>query len=118
MTDIRDIPEQDRITLTDAAIEHVTREMAKVDGAVGFRLAVVKNGCSGYGYNMDWVFEPGEDDIVFPQEGVDVYVDQKSFELIHGTEVDFIKEGLNRTFQFNNPNVTDECGCGESFAVG
>ncbi len=117
MTAAETIPEQDRITLTDAAIDHVTREMAKVDGARGFRLGVAKTGCSGYGYLMDWVMEPGEDDLVFSQDGVDVYVDAKSFELIRGTRVDFIQEGLNRTFQFDNPNVTDECGCGESFAV-
>ena len=112
------IPAAEQIRVTDKASAHIKREMAKEADVIGFRIAVGKTGCSGWMYTVDFVREPGPDDLVFPvAEGLDIYVDPKSFEFIKGTEVDFVQEGLTRQLKFKNPNVTSECGCGESFSV-
>jgi len=84
---------------------------------VGLRIGVKRTGCSGYAYVIDYADSIAEDDVVFDQAGVKVVVDPKSLGLIDGTEVDFVKEGLNEAFKFRNPNVKGECGCGESFNV-
>jgi iron-sulfur cluster assembly protein len=84
---------------------------------VGLRVGVRKTGCSGYAYVVDYADSVGTDDVVFDQGGVKVVVDPQSLALIDGTEVDFVKEGLNEAFKFRNPNVKGECGCGESFSV-
>lgn len=112
------IPPAEHIRVTERASAHITREMAKEAGAIGFRIAVAKTGCSGWMYTVDFVREPGPEDLVFPAaQGLDIYVDPKSFEFIRGTEIDFVQEGLTRQLKFNNPNVTSECGCGESFTI-
>src|SRR5690606_41851448 len=81
-------------------------------------LGVKASGCSGYKYVLDWVENLGEDDREFKiAEGVSVFVDSKSLPFVNGTELDFVKEGLNSMFRFNNPNVASECGCGESFSI-
>ena len=105
------------ITLTEAAAKHVSSYLAKRGGGLGIRLGVKTTGCSGMGYVLEYVDEPAEEDQVFESYGVSVYVDPKSLVYIDGTELDFVKEGLNEGFQFNNPNVAGECGCGESFSV-
>jgi iron-sulfur cluster assembly protein len=81
------------------------------------RVGVKKTGCSGYAYVIDYADSIGDDDSVFEDGGVKVIVDARSLEIIDGTEVDFIKDGLNEAFKFRNPNVKGECGCGESFNV-
>ena len=81
------------------------------------RVGVKKTGCSGFAYVVNYADEVSAGDIVFEQQGVKVVVDAESLPLIDGTEVDFIKQGLNEAFQFRNPNVTGQCGCGESFSI-
>lgn len=106
------------IRMTESAIQHVRKQLAGKPGAKGLRLGVKASGCSGYKYVLDWVETLGEDDREFPiTEGVSVFVDNKSLPFVNGTEIDFVKEGLNSMFRFNNPNVASECGCGESFSI-
>ena len=105
------------VTLTDAAARHVTRYMAKRGKGVGIRLGVKTTGCSGLAYKLEYADEIAEEDVIFEDNGVKVLVDPKSLAYIDGTELDFVREGLNEGFKFNNPNVKSECGCGESFNV-
>jgi iron-sulfur cluster assembly protein len=105
------------VSLTNSAAERVRSYIAKRGHGVGLRVGVRKTGCSGFAYVIDFADSVGTDDSVFEEGGVKVVVDAKSLELIDGTEVDFVREGINEAFKFRNPNVKGECGCGESFNV-
>ncbi|MDG2353712.1 MAG: iron-sulfur cluster assembly protein IscA [Gammaproteobacteria bacterium] len=105
------------ITLTNTASERVVGFLANRGSGMGIRLSVQTTGCSGLGYNIEFVDNVNDDDTVFEDNGVKVIVDAKSLIYLDGTEVDFVKEGLNEGFEFNNPNAKAECGCGESFTV-
>jgi len=105
------------ITLTDAAASRVQTYLANRGNGLGVRLGVKTSGCSGLAYVLEFVDELDEDDQVFEDHGVKVIIDRKSLVYLDGTELDYGKEGLNEGFKFNNPNVKDECGCGESFKV-
>ncbi len=105
------------VSLTEAAAAHVSQFLANRGAGTGVRLGVKTSGCSGMAYVLEFVDELAEDDKVFESCGVNVIVDEKSLLYIDGTELDFVKEGLNEGFVFNNPNVSGECGCGESFSV-
>ena len=105
------------ITLTNAAAERVRTFLANRGKGIGLRLGIKTSGCSGLAYVLEFVDELNEDDNVFEQDGVKVIVDAKSLVYLDGTELDFVKEGLNQGFKFQNPNVKDQCGCGESFNV-
>jgi iron-sulfur cluster assembly protein len=105
------------VSLTEAAARHVTRYLARRGKGVGVRLGVKTTGCSGLAYKLEYVDEVAPEDIVFENHGVKLLVDPKSLAYIDGTELDFVREGLNEGFKFNNPNVRGECGCGESFNV-
>lgn len=105
------------VTLTEAAASHVKRYMDNRGKGVGLRLGVRTSGCSGMAYVLEFADEIGAEDEVFESQGVKVLVDPKSLIYLDGTELDFAKEGLNEGFKFNNPNIKDECGCGESFNV-
>jgi iron-sulfur cluster assembly protein len=105
------------ITLTESAASRVSNFLANRGSGVGVRLGVRTSGCSGLAYVLEFVDEVGEDDEVFEDRGVKVIVDRKSLVYLDGTELDYGKEGLNEGFKFNNPNVANECGCGESFTV-
>ena len=105
------------ITLTQPSAERVKAFLANRGKGVGLRLGVKTMGCSGMSYVLEFVDEINPEDAVFEDEGVKVIVDQKSLVYIDGTELDYTKEGLNEGFKFNNPNVKDACGCGESFKV-
>jgi len=105
------------ITLSDAAAERVRNFLDSRGSGVGVRLGVKTSGCSGMAYVLEFVDELNDDDTVFEDHGVKVIVDQKSLVYLDGTQLDYGKEGLNEGFLFNNPNVKDECGCGESFTV-
>ena len=105
------------ITLTPAAAERVTSFIHRRGRGVGLRLGVKKTGCSGFAYVVDYADEVSPQDVVFESRGVRIITDGKHLELIDGTEVDFVSRGLNQAFEFRNPNVTGECGCGESFTV-
>jgi len=105
------------ISLTPSAAERVRTYLDRRDAGVGLRLGVTKTGCSGYSYVINYAEKIEESDIVFEDKGVTVVVDPEALQLIDGTEVDFVKNGLNEAFSFRNPNITGECGCGESFNV-
>ena len=105
------------ITLTEAAANRVKTFMENRGKGVGLRLGVRTTGCSGMAYVLEFADEIADTDHVFEDHGVKVLVDPKSLVYIDGTELDFAREGLNEGFKFNNPNVKDECGCGESFSV-
>ncbi len=105
------------ITLTEKAAKHVSRYIEKRGKGIGLRFGVRTTGCSGMAYKLEYVDESGSDDQVFESHGIKVFVDPKSLPYIDGTELDFAREGLNEGFKFRNPNVKDECGCGESFRI-
>jgi len=105
------------ITMTEAAAERVKSFMEKRGGGVGLRLGVKTTGCSGMAYVMEYADTIEDDDVVFDVQGVKILVNPKSLVYLDGTELDYAREGLNEGFQFKNPNVKDECGCGESFNV-
>ncbi len=105
------------ITLTESAAKHVQSFLAKRGKGVGLRLGVRTSGCSGMAYKLEFADESVEDDLRFVSGGVTVLVDPKSLPYLDGMELDYTREGLNEGFRFNNPNVKDQCGCGESFKV-
>lgn len=105
------------ITLTENAAQRVNGFLENRGKGLGLRLGVKTTGCSGMAYVIEFVDEQDESDSVFESNGVKVFVDPKSLIYIDGTEVDFVKQGLNEGFEFKNPNAKDECGCGESFTL-
>ena len=105
------------ISLTQSAATRVRKFIDARENAVGLRLSVKKTGCSGYSYVINYADEVAPSDVVFEDKGVKVVVDPEVLPLIDGTEVDFVKNGLNEAFSFRNPNITGECGCGESFTT-
>jgi len=105
------------ITLTESAARHVSRYIARRGKGIGLRLGVKTTGCSGLAYKLEYADDVQPEDLSFESHGVCVLVDPKSLVYIDGTELDFVREGLNEGFRFNNPNVKSECGCGESFKV-
>lgn len=106
------------VSVSETAIKHIQSELGKAPDMKGFRLYLETSGCSGFMYETELTDGPKDGDQVFPiSEGLDLYVPEKDLAVLNGTEIDFIKVGLNSMFQFKNPNVTGECGCGESFSV-
>lgn len=105
------------VTLTESAANRVRTFLANRGKGLGLRLGVKTSGCSGLAYVLEFVDEMNEDDQLFEQHGVNVIIDSKSLVYLNGTQLDFVKEGLNEGFKFDNPNKKDECGCGESFTV-
>jgi iron-sulfur cluster assembly protein len=105
------------VTLTDRAAQHVQRYMQKRGKGVGLRLGVKTTGCSGLAYKLEFADEIKPEDQEFESNGVRVLIDPKSLAYLEGTELDYVREGLNEGFKFNNPNEKDRCGCGESFNV-
>ena len=105
------------VTLTESAADRVKTFLEKRGKGIGLRLGIKTSGCSGLSYMLEFVDTLNEDDQVFEQHGVKVIVDTKSLVYLDGTQLDFVKEGLNEGFKLTNPNVKDECGCGESFNV-
>ena len=105
------------IMLTDQAAAHVRNYLAQQGGGDSFRIAVKPSGCSGHQYVVDTAGNIGEDDTTFECKGVKIVVDSQSLRYLAGTELDYVREGLNEGFRFNNPNVAQTCGCGESFSI-
>ena len=105
------------VSLTHNAATRVRTFLEQRGHGVGLRVGIKKTGCNGYAYIIDYADSVDADDEIFDQQGVKVIVDRESLKLIDGTEVDFVKQGLNEAFKFRNPNVKGECGCGESFSV-
>lgn len=105
------------VTLTEKAAKHVQRNLDKRGKGLGLRVGVRTSGCSGMAYKLEYVDEPDTHDQVFESFDVKVFVDPKSLPYIDGTELDFVREGLNEGFKFKNPKEKASCGCGESFSV-
>ncbi|MCZ0944878.1 MAG: iron-sulfur cluster assembly accessory protein [Gammaproteobacteria bacterium] len=106
------------ITVTDAAVQHIARQITR-SGRSCLRLGLKESGCNGYIYVLDYIDRPQADDRAFEiAEGLALYVRQDELRLVQGTEVDLVTEGLNTSLQFKNPNATAQCGCGESFSLG
>ncbi len=105
------------ISLTDSAASRVRTYLDKRGEGLGLRLGVTKTGCSGYSYVINYADEISDTDIVFEDKGVKVIVDAEALKLIDGTVVDFVKNELSEAFSFRNPNISGECGCGESFNI-
>jgi iron-sulfur cluster assembly protein len=105
------------VTLTEKAATHIKNFIAKRGKGVGLRLGVRTSGCSGMAYTLEFADELNDTDSQFESHGVKVLVDPKSLAYLEGTELDYVREGLNEGFKFNNPNVKNQCGCGESFGV-
>jgi iron-sulfur cluster assembly protein len=105
------------LSLTDSAADRVRTHLLKRGTGLGLRVGIKKTGCSGFAYVVNYADEILPDDVVFEDHGVKVIVDRVSLPLIDGTIVDFVKQGLNEAFRFQNPKAKGECGCGESFNV-
>lgn len=105
------------ITVTESAAKHVRNYLDNRGSGQGLRLGVKTSGCSGMAYVLEVYDNLEADDVVFQEHGVNIAVDPKSLVYLDGTELDYTREGLNEGFKFNNPNVKDSCGCGESFNV-
>ncbi len=105
------------ITLTESAVDRVHDMVMQRQSAIGLRISVVKSGCSGYSYALDFAESVSANDIVVEQDDVKVVIDKASAPILNGIELDFVKQGLNQSFKFNNPNVVSSCGCGESFSI-
>lgn len=105
------------ISLSDSAAERVRNHLQERGQGLGLRLGIQKTGCSGFAYVINFADEIKPADTVFESNGVQVVVDENALDLIDGTHVDFVKQGLNEAFRFSNPKATGECGCGESFSV-
>jgi iron-sulfur cluster assembly protein len=105
------------IMLTESAADRVRTHLAQRGAGLGLRLGIKKTGCSGFAYVVNYADKINPDDAVFEEKGVKVVVDPGSLPMIDGTLVDFVKQGLNEAFKFQNPKAKGECGCGESFNV-
>src|SRR5512136_1595999 len=105
------------VTLSENAAKHVQNFLTKRGKGVGLRVGVRTSGCSGMAYKLEFADAAESDDLQFVSNGVTVLVDPQSLPYIDGMELDYAREGLNEGFKFNNPNVKDSCGCGESFTV-
>lgn len=105
------------VTMTERAAQHVAGFLSRRGKGVGVRLGVRTTGCSGMAYKLEYADAANPEDQEFESHGVRIIVDPKSLAYLDGTELDFVREGLNEGFQFNNPREKDRCGCGESFRV-
>lgn len=105
------------ISVTPKAATQIRKALVKRGGGAGLRVAIKTSGCSGYAYALEFADAASAEDLAFESEGVQLFVDARSLPMIDGTQLDWVREGLNEGFKFNNPNASATCGCGESFAV-
>ena len=105
------------ITLTSSAADKMNQHMKLRENTLGIRLGLKTSGCNGYSYVLEFVDQTNEEDFVFENNGISFFIDPKSLIALNGIELDYKRQGLNEGFEFNNPNVTAECGCGESFTI-
>jgi iron-sulfur cluster assembly protein len=105
------------LSVTPKAAKQIRKAMEQRGGGFGLRVAVKTSGCSGFAYALEFAEAPAAEDLSFESEGVHLLVDAKSLPMVAGTQLDWVREGLNEGFKFNNPNASATCGCGESFTV-
>ncbi|QIE44524.1 iron-sulfur cluster assembly accessory protein [Pseudohalocynthiibacter aestuariivivens] len=107
------IPGKQAVSMTDKAAKQIAKLMTK-DGHQGLRIGVKKGGCAGMEYTMDYVTEVDPHDEVVEQDGARIMIAPMAQMFLFGTEIDYTVSLLESGFRFNNPNVTEACGCGES----
>jgi iron-sulfur cluster assembly protein len=105
------------ISLTESAAKKINKQLQARGKGLGLKLGIKESGCTGFAYVLDYADELSEGDLVHEQYGVKVIINEQDMKFLNGIEVDYRREGINEAFKFNNPNITDSCGCGESFAV-
>lgn len=105
------------IELTPNAVKRIGEQLSQRGHGLGLRLRIAKTGCSGFGYKLDYADELADGERVFETDGAKVVVAEKDLELLDGLRIDFVRDGLNRIYRFDNPNARALCGCGESFTV-
>ena len=105
------------LSVTPKAAKQIRKALEQRGGGFGLRVAIKTSGCSGYAYALEFAEAPAAEDLSFESEGVHLLVDAKSLPMVAGTQLDWVREGLNEGFKFNNPNASATCGCGESFTV-
>nr|WP_297458940.1 iron-sulfur cluster assembly accessory protein [uncultured Halomonas sp.] len=105
------------VSITPAAAQQIRQVLDERGHGLGLRVTVKPSGCSGYSYVLDFADQATGGDVPFEEHGAKVFVAPQALDMLDGSEVDYVSEGLNRFFRFNNPNVKDQCGCGESFSV-
>lgn len=106
------------VSLTSAALKHIRQQLKRSETAIGIRLDVKKSGCSGFKYDIEFINQMTDGDITVKiADDVTLYIATQACAMVQGTEIDYVREGLNSTIKFNNPNAKDLCGCGESFSV-
>ncbi len=105
------------ITLTESAAKQIRKQLARRGKGLALRIGIKKVGCSGFAYTFDYADEVQVGDQMFESYNANVVIDAGSLPFLDGSRVDFVKEGLNDSFKFDNPNVDNTCGCGESFSL-
>ena len=105
------------VSRTDSAAKQVNTLVTQDPEVKGLQLSVKQSGCAGFAYVLDLTKQPASDDLVFERNGAHLYIPLKAMPFIDGTEVDYVHEGLNQIFKFNNPKAQHACGCGESFGL-
>ncbi len=105
------------ITLSEKAAAKVLSTLQKRGKGLGIRVGVKTTGCSGLAYVLEYVDTPNPEDEQYTSNGVNIFVDPKSLAFLTGLNMDYVRNGLNEGFEFNNPNERDRCGCGESFRI-
>ncbi|MDV6343840.1 MULTISPECIES: iron-sulfur cluster assembly accessory protein [unclassified Nitrosomonas] len=105
------------ITLTERAAKQIQQQLTKRGKGLGLRIGIKKSGCSGFTYIFDYADEMKEEDQLFESHNARIVIKRDNLSYFDGSEIDFVKEGLNSTFKFNNPNIGNTCGCGESFSL-
>ncbi len=105
------------ITLTTSAARQIQQQIEKRGKGLALRVGVKKTGCSGFSYTFDYADEIRSHDQLFESHNTNIVVDANNLPFLDGSQIDFIKEGLNSSFKFNNPNIDNTCGCGESFTI-
>jgi iron-sulfur cluster assembly protein len=105
------------ISLTESAAKKINKQLQARGKGLGLKLGIKESGCTGFAYVLGYADELGDGDLVHEQFGVKVIINEQDMKFLDGIEVDYRREGINEAFKFNNPNITDSCGCGESFAV-
>jgi len=105
------------ITVTETAAKKIKQNLDKRGSGIGIRVGIRTTGCSGLAYVLEYVDSTNADDTVFGSQDVKVIIDAKSLPILGNLEIDYVRQGLNEGFEFNNPQAKDYCGCGESFRI-
>ena len=105
------------ITVTSTASKKILDSIAKRGRGIGIKVGIRTTGCSGLAYVLEYVDETWEGSTSFPQDGFSILIDTRDLAIVENIEIDYVRQGLNEGFEFNNPLERDRCGCGESFRI-